>query len=117
MNMSYIMCIVLCIGNNRWLWEEYAEQYTQCKAYEKALRYYFMALDIYLVVAKKEKREECKKIFYEGNSMLYISDVIYRMYNNLGINGRLWKEFITGIKKREKFLNDYSYSLLYLAAA
>lgn len=100
-----------------WLWEEYAEQYVLCKKYNEALNYYWKALDIYLAVAKNSDFNVKRIIFYDGNSVLHISDIIYRMYHKAVSAGHLWNECIQEFEKRDGKLNEYSYSYLYLAGA
>lgn len=98
-----------------WVWEEYAEQYAERQNYEEALKYYWQALDEYLFIVEKADVDISKIVFYEGNSLLYISDLIYRMYKKVVFKGELWKDFIEGLKNRRTNLESYSYYYLYLA--
>lgn len=100
-----------------WLWEEYAEQCVTYEKYREALKYYGLALDVYLSVAESKNDYEIIRIFYDGNVLLHISDLIYRMYNKAAVRSRLWEACIQELKKREERLKEYSYSHLYLAMA
>lgn len=108
-------------GNNcaqvAWIWEEYAEQYVKMEEYEKAFEYYWKAIDRYILTIENGEDDEISVIFYDGNYVLYVSDLIYRMYQRSVYRGNLWDNCIKEISKREEKLKDYEYSYLHLAYA
>lgn len=100
-----------------WLWEAYAEEYVKRGKFRKAFQYYWYAMDIYLFVTENEDEDEQKRIFYDGSSFLYISDIIYRIYNKATKQCHCWEECIKEFLKRWEKLKAYNYSYLYLAGA
>ena len=108
-------------GNNcaqvAWIWEEYAEQYVKMEEYEKAFEYYWKAIDRYILTIENGEDDEISVIFYDGNYVLYVSDLIYRMYQRSVYRGNLRDNCIKEISKREEKLKDYEYSYLHLAYA
>ena len=97
-----------------WLWEAYAEEYVKRGKFRKAFQYYWYAMDIYLFVTENEDEDEQKRIFYDGSSFLYISDIIYRIYNKATKQCHCWEECIKEFLKRWEKLKAYNYSYLYL---
>ena len=107
-----------CSGKKRyellWAFEAYGKEYAERGDYGEALDCFWKALDGYVTVAESGDRKQISKTFYDGKALIYISDLIYRIYYMVQDNG-LWEQAEAAFSKRQKRLMGYGYFCNYYA--
>lgn len=98
-----------------WIWEAFGKEFLNRKNYILSNECYWAALDGYIKIADSMDRALIFFTFYDGQSELYISDLIYRIYDTTAAFG-LWNEAEKNFTERQNKLSKYQYFNFHYAA-